>query len=209
MQIDRSKFLLLTTTISAALVAGVAGGAGCSSTNATADAGAADANNSVIDSGGEVDSSTSDGAVDGGDGGACLGDIGAPTCELGADAGDGGAACQTNCIAALTYLRPAVADQAGKCLLGLPTCEGGAADVAACFDDAIEKACPEPDAPAFCARVASNCIDAGASDAGADVTSKCAAIASALSATGRSTLETCVTESGCINSFDTCVDGLK
>ena len=207
MKIDRSKFLLLTTTISAALVAGVAGSAGCSSTNATNDAGGVDAN-TTADSGGEVDSGTSDGAVDGGDAGACLGDIGSPTCELGADAGDGGLVCQTSCVAALTNLRSAVADQAGKCLLGLPTCEGGGAEVAACFEDAIKKACPDPDAPAFCARVAANCNDAGAADAGAAVTSKCAAIASALNATGRSTLETCVTESGCINSFDTCVDGL-
>ncbi len=211
MQIDRSKFLLLTTSLSAgvALVASVAGGAGCSSTNATADAGATDATTGVPDSGGELDSSTSDGAADGGDGGACLGDVGSPTCELGADAGDGGPVCQMSCVAALTNLRPAIADQAGKCLLDLPTCEGGGADVEACFSQAIAKACPAADAPAFCDRLASICIDAGAPDAGAEATSKCGAIASALNATGRSTLETCVIESGCFNTFDTCVAQLK
>lgn len=210
MHIDRTKFLLLTTTLSAgvALVASVVGGAGCSSTNAT-DAGGTDANTSVPDSGGELDSSTSDGAADGGDAGACLGDLGSPTCELGADAGDGGVVCQTSCVAALTNLRPAIADQAGKCLLELPTCEGGGADVDACFDKAIAKACPAADAPEYCTRLAALCNDAGAPDAGAEATAKCGAIASALNSTGRIALETCVIESGCINSFDTCVAGLK
>ncbi len=216
MQIDRSKFLLLTTTISAgvALVASVAGGAGCSSTAATADAGGTDGSTSVVDSGGETDSSTSDGSADGGDGGACLGDLGTPSCEAlgdgGADGGaDSGADCQLSCVQALTNLRPAVADQAGKCLLGLPTCEGGGPDVVACFDEAVAKACPAPDAPAFCARLESLCVDAGAPDAGAEASAKCGAIASALNATGRTTLESCVIESGCALSFDTCVAQLK
>lgn len=157
---------------------------------------------------------TSDGSADRGDGGACLGDLGTPSCgalgDGGADGGaDSGADCQLSCVQALTNLRPAVADQAGKCLLGLPTCEGGGPDVVACFDEAVAKACPAPDAPAFCARLESLCVDAGAPDAGAEASAKCGAIASALNATGRTTLESCVIESGCALSFDTCVAQLK
>jgi hypothetical protein len=201
MQIDRSKFLLLTTAISASVaLAGFVGASGCSTSSTATDGGTTDASSSTTD-GSSTDGSTTD-AADGGEAGACLDDIvGSPTCE--ASGAVIGSTCQTKCTAAEFNFAAGVAAEIAPCILAIPSCDATPAAVTACIEAAIPKACPGVNASA-CTSMAATC-----SDGDATFLTKCNAIVPALRTGGLVAFETCVTEGGCATPIDTCIANLK
>lgn len=206
MQIDRSKFFALTTAISTAVIAAMAGATGCSSTK---DTGASDAaTQGDTGNGGLTDGSSN---VDAGE---CLGDTGHASCVP-----DGGVAdptCEGACDAAMSNFKTGVAEAITSCILTLPTCEGATDAVASCGSNAIARACEDTTATTFCDGLAATCNGDGGGGDGGDgggggngFKSKCLAIAPALNATGREAFTTCATSEGCETPIDQCISQLR
>lgn len=202
MQLDRSRFLLLTSALAAATaVSFTAGLGGCSKSDSATDAGAASdastADTSVADGGVDAaDASTADAT-------ACLGDDGVgPNCDPNTD---GGAKCSIACYSIASKLKHQVAVNAAECIDNhmdvAPTCEGGNAP---CILAAFALACDDATADPYCAGVVASCADAGA-DGGAVTQSECVAVAKGLSAAGRTSLTTCLGNFDC----DICFDQIK
>jgi hypothetical protein len=194
MKVDRTKFLLLTGAISAAVACTVNSTTNNDGTNNPPAPPPADD--------GGTDSATDGGGDAAGDGGACLGDT---------TTGDGGiltcgaASCPTTCTTVANEYRPGVAEATIECLLALPTCEGGGTpDTHACADKALAKACDDTDATTTCAKLVAACsADAGdaSADGGAtfDQTS-CQTLVRGLTASARTSFISCVTEGFGLNS---------
>lgn len=207
MKVDRAKFLLLTGTIGAATALAMTAASGCTVVQKSgADGGPVeeppDATASATDAApAETDA--------GGDAGACLGgesgDAGAVDCSGLATNG-----CDVTCERWAPAFKPAVAKAMADCLLTLPSCEGSMDAVTACADAALAKACDDPSAKAYCTPIASAC---GGSDAGEPVTqASCEGLAKGLSAEGRSTFLSCVTEGTpgyCTADSSYCVGAMK
>jgi hypothetical protein len=221
MQIDRTRFLLLTGALTAAALGA---SQGCTQkTNVVPDGGAAAPADTDAADAASDDVVTDDARTDGSsDGGACLGDTPAEAracTDLGGldDAGmpldassDGGETCiqslsgQSACENQKLLMKGAVAREAIACLLTLPTCEGVTPEATRCAMDALKKACPDPAAKALCQQILAACGDAGA-DAGV-TEAECEAFANGLSREGRDRLLTCTTEGGaCFNDVASCI----
>lgn len=207
MKVDRARFLLLTTALSAGTAVGVMG-MGCSVTSTASDGGtpATDDAATGTDSS-TTDSSTTDG---GGDGGACLANEGlAPTCE------GASLSCAATCAGFLPNYKNAVGRAIVECILALPTCEGATVEVANCVQKALGKACADPTAKTFCDPLVVSCGGAdGGADAGASrlPQSECEDIATGLNATGRAALTSCITEGTvgyCTASPSFCIDAIQ
>ncbi len=211
MKVDRAKFLLLTGALSAAATTAVVA---CSVSSTTNNNGTTPpATPPASDDGGGSDGASADASGDGGDGGACLGDS---TSEGGGDAGAlcGTATCSTTCNDVVANFRAGVAEATIKCLLALPTCEGGGtSETANCANDAIAKACDDPsfDAKAACATMAASCNGDGG-DGGSFNQATCVSLMTALTPTARATFTSCITEGGglgsgaCTSTPQTCFD---
>jgi hypothetical protein len=191
MQIDRSRFLFLTSALAATTAVSLSAGVGgCSKSDSTTDGGAV----AETDASG-VDASTSDSSVadaataDAADATACLGDDGlAPTC----DPTDGGTQCTLQCQSVGTYLKHQVAQKAAECIEAninvFPTCEGGSP---ACVVAATAAACDDPTADTFCTTFAPTCADAGVGpDGGVLSQADCVAFVKGLTGGGRARLTT-------------------
>jgi hypothetical protein len=222
MKIDKSRFLLLTTSLAATATALAVATVACNSTSTSTD----------NDSGPPTTTPEAGGGGDGGktDGGGeqCLGTDGtAPMCsptgegggdeDAGADdAGDGGTAatvakCQFECQTASSTFKTGVAVAINACLdkaVADPTVEGACAGaLPGCATEAIGKACDDDTAAAFCTENLAQC-GGGGDDAGTDgggasgiTQDKCVAVAKALSGEGRTSLSTCISEG---NSCEGC-----
>lgn len=219
MQINRSRFLLMTSAIAAATGAAMVTGGGCSST--ASDPGPGDASAQDADPGQDSGAGT---PVDAGaDSGSCLGDDGdPPNCDSLTATG-----CSSVCATYANRYKNAIARDVHACLMTLPTCEGNAMERAACVDAALGKACADPSAEAFCAPLVAACQgDAGAdagSDAGTDAGSDagppptfsqsgCETLVRGLTATGRRQFTSCVTEGTagyCSSNAPYCIEFLK
>ena len=161
MNVDRARFLLLTTALSAATAVAISA-SGCSATSDTKDSGTTEPT-PTTDSGTDAytaDAYTGDSSTE--DGGACLDDTGlAPTCE--------GAAlnCSTICEHYIPTFKQGVGRAIADCIIKLPTCEGAQAEIANCVQNALGAACPDPTAEGFCAPLSTACGAADGGDAGA------------------------------------------
>ena len=192
MQIDRARFLFLTTTLAATTALTFTGGlGGCSKTDTTTDGGGTETDASNADS--SVDSSIADASdASTGDATTCLDDDGvAPNC----DSFDGGAMCSVQCGSVSRHLKHQVAVKAAGCIdMNMnvsPTCEGGSP---ACVEAALASACDDPTAAPFCADFVPKCEDAGAgADGGVFTQAECVTFVRGLNAGGRAAL----TDQGC------------
>lgn len=222
MKIDKSRFLVLTTSLAAASAAALIAIPGCSTTQTSTDAGTQPAN----DSGGSGDVTTNDSG--GGDTGTdsgptCLGDKGpAPVCfatpvgegDGGLDADDAGgdagvdAKCAYECDRVSMYFKKDVAKAVNDCLDTAPTCEGGVPD---CVDKALPKVCDDSTAKDFCTPLVQGCqVDGGDAATTPLTQAACEAIAKALTTEGRTAFTVCVSDEGlgCDLAGD-CVDQIK
>ncbi len=206
MNVDRARFLLLTTALSAA-TAVAASASGCSATNTATDGGTT----TTVDSGGAdaytADANTGDSSVE--DGGACLDDTGLePTCE--------GAAldCATLCAHYIPTFKNGVGRAITECIIKLPTCEGADVALAKCVDDALAQVCPDPTAEDFCAPLSTAC-GPGDGGVGSLPLAKCNPVAAGLNAQGRTEFSACLhdnTDAGasyCTADPDICINAAK
>jgi len=204
MKIDKSRFLLLTTTLAATATALVVATA-CNTTSTSTDNDGGTPVNP--DSGNSTDAAgNSEGGGDGGgDAGACLGtDQTAPFCGPEVEGMDSGvpAKCTTECDSVSALFKGGVAAEISACLDKLPdpTQEGACnTGLPGCVTDAVAKACDDPTAAEFCATTCG--ADSGVEDAGF-TQRECEAVAKALSTQGRETFTNCAAESGCGFCFD-------
>lgn len=207
MNVDRARFLLLTTALSAA-TAVAASASGCSATNTATDGGTT----TPVDSGGAdgyaADAFSGDSSVE--DGGACLDDTGlAPTCE--------GAAlnCATLCAHYIPIFKNGVGRAITECIIKLPTCDGADVALAKCVDDALAQVCPDPTAEGFCAPLATACGpgDGGDGGVGSLPLAKCNPVAAGLNTQGRKELEACLNDGMdagyCVADPDICINASK
>ncbi len=210
MQIDRSRFLVLTGALATASLGAVAGASGCTIvTNNGTDASVTSDGSTPQNDGATTGdgSTTGDGAADAS---TCLGDdkLLNPSCA--SLAGDGGV---TNCVQDPNIGQPACADfqvgfrngvarEAVQCLVTLPTCEGLATDpVADCAIKAMKKSCPTAEAATLCKKAVTDCAAASITPTVSEA--ECTAIASGLNAAGRQAFTDCVTE-GCSLTDTSC-----
>jgi hypothetical protein len=210
MNVDRARFLLLTTALSAATAVAVSA-TGCSATSDTKDGGTT--NTTPDTDSGTADSSTDAYAADGDtDGGACLDDTGlAATCDgVPAD-------CSTICEHYLPTFKKGVARAITGCLVKLPTCEGAQVEIANCVQNALGQACPDPTAEDYCNPLSEACGGADGGDAGMSTLPRadCIDLAAGLNDTGRTAFTTCITEGAdagagyCIADPNTCIDAIE
>lgn len=186
MKIERTKFLMLTGAISAAAVVG-ATAAGCTiqTTDVNNPPPTPDASPEDEDAGVVVDDDAGD-ASDAGP--ACLDDDGdAPDCAP----ADAAVDCTSTCEYYNGLFKKGVARDIAECMLTFPSCEGNDA-VAACVEQASQKACDDATTVDYCAPI--SCTDP-ASTSGFS-TEQCGTLAKTLNATGRAQLADCVTNAG-------------
>lgn len=211
MKVDRTRFLLLTGTISTATALAMAGASGCTVVS-KGDGSDAATTPTTTDDGGSTTPATSDGGAK---------SDAAPTSDcLGSGAGDAGAldctklaanGCDVSCEAYASNFKPEVARAIADCLVKLPSCEGDFDAMQACATAALAKACDDPTAKTFCTPIASSC---GKNDGGAaDIDqSKCEALAKGLSTEGRASFLSCVDEGTpgyCTPDSSYCLDAMK
>ena len=207
MNVDRARFLLLTTALSAA-TAVAASASGCSVTSTNNGPGTT----TPVDSGYGVDGSdtdayTTDASTE--DGGACLDDTGAA-----ADCTGVNATCTTICQNIATNYKKGVARSIAGCLLKLPTCESAAMEIATCVQAGLAAACTDPTAEGYCDPLVNVC-DADGGDGGANALDKveCTDLATGLNTAGRTAFTSCV-QGGqgaayCIATPSTCIDTIE
>lgn len=207
MNVDRAKFLLLTTALSAATVV-AATASGCTVKSVDNGTSGTVTPPTPTDDGG-VDAYAADAYVADGyapDGGACLDDTGAAPSCAGAPTD-----CATACAHYLTNYTNGVGRAIADCIVKLPTCESATTQISACVQGALALACPDPTAEAFCEPISTSCgTDAGV--AAFDKT-ECSDLAKGLNATGRTALSSCVTEGMaagyCKPNPSTCLDTIE
>jgi hypothetical protein len=209
MNVDRARFLLLTTALSAATAIAVSA-SGCTVVSDKSDGGTV---TPPVDNDAATpyDSGTDAYyATDASDASACLTDDGiAPTCE-----GATNAACGTLCQNYLPNYKKGVSRAIAECLLALPSCEAGVDEgaIANCVQISLAKACPDPSAATFCTPLVTQCgADGGVSNL--DQT-ECQDLIVGLNDTGRTAFTSCVTEGNttpgyCQADPSSCIDQLE
>ena len=209
MNVDRARFLLLTTALSAATAVAMSA-SGCSATSDTKDSGTTEPLPGV-DSGTDAyaaDAYTGDSSTE--DAGACLNDTGlAPTCE--------GAAlnCATICEHYIPTFTKGVGRAITGCIIKLPSCAGADAEIANCVQNALGAACPDPTAEGYCAPLSSACGDADGGDAGVAALplADCIDLAQGLNTQGRTAFTACINNGMgagyCVPDPNTCIDSIE
>jgi hypothetical protein len=225
MNIDKARFLLLTTTLAAASSLAAANLiTGCSSSSASA----ADASTLPTESG--TDGGTgSDTSVEQTDSGtdaatACL-----PQGDAGPDAGpDAGGDPFSDCAALMGFCGPSCEGMAldldlapGNALLACMTskvsadaCVSSQAAnvlVVACMNQIVAQTCLDPTTDSLCSAAVADCQldDGGTADAGAHAFNKanCMLYTSTLSAYGRTRFQTCITGGTSATTCSDCFGG--
>lgn len=205
MNVDKTKFLLLTGAISAATAVAIATTSGCNTVNETSsDAGnGGDTGTTPPSTDGGGDSAT-DGGGDAGT--ACLDDTAPDGGSV--DAGDAALpdvcngtqanGCDITCGDIATKFKAGVTYDIAQCLIKLPSCEGNAQGVGDCVAAALAKTCPDTTADSFCAPLVSACTADGGADAGDGGvvldTKTCTDLARGLSSNGRDKFQICIDE---------------
>jgi hypothetical protein len=231
MNIDRSRFLVLTAALAAAT-----GAAGCTIIDERGKDAGGTADDTAVATDTLVAADTapgSDASDGGGDGSVKDGGTDATDATLDAD-GETAPTCDdtvgtlkscstitgTGCTFAIdwcgtfaTNYKTAVANKAIDCIAtnSLPTCEGILFDFQSCVDDALAAACPDPTAATVCQKWKDDCATAGTPVDSTFTVEGCQKLVNGLTTTARSTVATCfVTEGGCgtVTSLDGCVGGL-
>jgi hypothetical protein len=206
MNVDRARFLLLTTALSAA-TAVAASASGCTVKNDETDAGTTvtPGTDSGTDAYTNADAYTADSSIE--DAGACLDDTGlAPTCE--------GAAldCASLCAHYLPNFKNGVGRAITECIIKLPTCESADVALAKCVDDALAAACPDPTAEDFCAPL-SNACGPGDGGVGSLPLTACNPVAAGLNTAGRNELAGCLNDGMdagyCVADPTICINTIK
>ncbi len=206
MKIDKSRFLLLTTSIAAATTALVVSATGCNTVHTEDDAGSSSGSTPTADSGSSTDDDAGEGGAtsDADAALACLGNTGAaPLCgpaNEGEDAG-GLAKCSYECDKFNATFKTEVAKDISACLdtaFEGPTFEGCAGAAPPCVEAAVAKACDDPEADTYCTTLLAGCGDAGV----AVTQEQCVSFVRALSNEGKTTLTTCTAEGTCGDCFD-------
>lgn len=210
MKVDRSRFLLLTTALSAATAVAIT--AGC--TVKSSDNGSSGTTTPPTEAGSPYDSSPDAYATDGDtDGGSCLDDTGsAPDCTA-----QTGTACTTVCQHYLPNYKKGVARSIADCLKLLPSCEGADNAILACVQTALGAACQDPTAEGYCGPLADACNSDAGTDAGAASPLEkqdCVDLANGLNSTGRAAFTTCITEGMttagyCTSDPTSCIDQIE
>ena len=206
LNIDRTRFLLLTGMISAAAVA-------CTIQQTKADepGGAGDP---VTDAGGNSPSDAADGSADAGDvdgaadadsGPACIGDQDAePSCAA--------SACPTECETIKTRFKKGVANQILGCMAMYPSCESSTSCIAergTDDPDAGRAICEDATATTFCQPLVDSCK---ANDGEEITLESCVAMAKILTAAGRDEFTSCITEGMagyCTYGSSWCLDAMR
>lgn len=182
MNVDKARFLLLTTALSAATAVASAA-SGCSSTSDAKDGGTT--TTTPTPEAGGTDASTADAST--ADANACLDDTGlAPTCQ----GSSSDVTCASTCNALTAHYKMGVARAIGDCIMQLPACEGAINQIDSCVQSALEKACPDPTAEGYCTPLSMACADDGA--ATTLTQADCLNVARALTTQGRTSFEACV-----------------
>jgi hypothetical protein len=208
MNVDRARFLLLTTALSAASAVAMSA-TGCSATSDTKDSGTTEPTPGT-DSGTDAyaaDAYTADSSTDSG---ACLDDTGlAPTCE-GAVAD-----CATICQHFIPTYKNGVGRAIADCIVALPSCVGADAAIASCVDKALAAACPDPTAEGYCNPLFLACGDPDAGDGGTASLplADCIDLAKGLNAQGRTDFSACINNgmgaSYCVADPNICINTIK
>ncbi len=224
MQIDRSRFLLLTAALAAST--------GCTIINnnaADSGSGPVDTGTTSVDTGsgetstadtGTADTMATDGATEAdvvscddmtGTASSCSSIVG--TGCHGGEAGPNGIDIQ--CDSYATNYKPRVASAAVDCMakLGSPTCEAVGLDFSTCDLAPLAAACPDPAAATFCAKVISDCSAAETGAPSGFTAAECQARLNGLLPDARDHVAHCfVTEGLCSNdggfSLDDCIHNL-
>jgi hypothetical protein len=223
MKIDKTRFILLTTTLAASTTAALVA-CTVNSTNTTTNTGT-DAGQATSSSGSSGQGSSSGGTSSGGTssgGTTCLGDTG-DKAACGNDAGvydDGGLAakCPVQCESHNDWFKTAVAKSIHDCLEVLPSAEACDTSAPDCANKAIDQACDDTTAAEWCTNNVKCPGGVGVADAGGyggggdDPQAACVKIVRALSARGRETLKACFETAGGVcaeGALVDCFDGLK
>jgi hypothetical protein len=188
MNVDKARFLLLTSALSAATVV-AASASGCSVTSTDTDAGTVTpvtpgTDASTVDAGdidAYVDGSTDDAAV-------CLDDTGADASCAGVNA-----TCTTACEKYLPNFKRGVARSIVTCITALPTCDSAEMAIAACVQTALSQACTDPTAEGYCDPLVLECDGDSGTGTALDKT-ECSDLATGLNASGRTAFTSCVQE---------------
>src|SRR5438552_3609612 len=120
MNVDRARFLMLTTALSAATAVAASVG-GCTVTSSDAPTPVITPGSDAATDGAGYDAYYSDSSTE--DGGACLDDTGAAPSCTGAQLG-----CDTVCNHYTGNFKTGVAREIASCIVKLPSCESPAAD---------------------------------------------------------------------------------
>jgi hypothetical protein len=227
MNIDRSRFLVLTAALAAATSA-----AGCTIIDERGkdagttpdDTATASDTATTTDTATGSDAATDSVAIDGTtDGGETATDAdAAPACDdtvgtLKSCSSITGTGCTfeiTTCGTFATNYKTGVANKAIDCYAtnSLPTCEGTGFDFKSCELDALKAACPDPTAATLCQKWKDDCATASTPvDPATFTVEGCQKLVNGLTATARSTVTTCfVTEGACggVTSLDDCIRAL-
>lgn len=207
MNVDRARFLLLTTALSAATAVAMSA-TGCTVVNDDTKDSGATVPTPGTDSGADAytaDAYTADSSTE--DGGACLDDTGlAPTCEGAA------ADCASLCQHYVPNFKNGVGRAITECIIKLPSCTGVDAVLAKCVQDALAQACPDPTAEDFCAPLSTSC-GPGDGGVGSLPLSKCNPVAAGLNTTGRAALSACLNDGMdagyCVADPDICINDIE
>lgn len=219
MKIDKTRFLLLTSSLAATATVFAVSTTACNTTTTstetpdssttTPDSGTSDSGGNTSDGGAECLGATSAAPVCFVEGGGTTdaGTDDAGTDDAGTDAGTAatGAKCVTECEQAKGLFKSDIAKAISACVdskVQDPTVEGACfTPVEGCIAETLPKACADDTATDFCTQTLQAC--GGGDDAGGDAgitAAQCKTYASALTDEARTRLSSCVAESGC----DTC-----
>lgn len=206
MNVDRARFLLLTTALTAATAVALSA-SGCTVVSDNTDGGSTPV--TPFDAATGTDSSTDAYVAPDGnyaDASTCLADDGlAPTCEGNADG-----TCTAICNGYIPNYNKGVARAIADCLEALPTCTGAETAIANCVQVALAAACADPSAATFCAPLVAQC-SADATGSPLNQT-ECQDLAVGLNSTGRGVFTTCIeggTAGYCGDNPSACIDQLE
>ena len=216
MNIDRSRFLVLTAALAAASSAtgctiiderGQDAG-GTSDTGSNDDTGTVTTDTAPADGGTDVATDTTPGdatsdatdakdATDADTGPTCDDSVGTPkACTL--VVGTGCTSAATSCPTWVANTKAKIAERTVDCLIAMPTCEGTGIDPSDCLIDALATACADDTAATLCQTWKDECSTNGTPVDASFTTEGCALQINGLSAAGRDQIHTCfVTEGSC------------
>ena len=208
MNVDRARFLLLTTALSAATAVAMSA-SGCTVVSDDTKDGGATVPTPGTDSGADAytaDAYTADSSTRGR---RRLSRRHRPRAR---PARARHADCASLCQHYVPNYKNGVGRAITECILKLPSCTGVDAVLAKCVQDALAQACPDPTAEDFCAPLSTSC-GPGDGGVGSLPLSKCNPVAAGLNTTGRAALSACLNDGMdagyCVADPDICINDIE